>query len=104
MFVVTAPGINARCSVRKHSASSTELSSWFCRWTISCSPLGLDSKMTALTCYRCNATLTDDNSSLEHILPNALGGRLKSRALLCKPCNSKCGDTIDAAVINQLMP
>lgn len=60
--------------------------------------------MTAPTCYRCNTTIADDNSSLEHILPNALGGRLKSRALLCKLCNSECGDTIDAALINQLMP
>lgn len=60
--------------------------------------------MTAVTCYCCNTLLTDDTSSLEHILPQAIGGRLKSRALLCKPCNSGCGDTIDAAVCNQLMP
>lgn len=60
--------------------------------------------MTTPTCYLCNTKLTDDNSSPEHILPNALGGRLKSRTLLCKSCNSDCGDTIDAALINQLMP
>lgn len=60
--------------------------------------------MTALTCYRCSTALTDDTSSLEHVLRNALGGRLESRALLCKPCNSGCGDTIDAALCNQLMP
>lgn len=56
------------------------------------------------TCFRCDAELSGDVASVEHIVPNALGGRLKSRALLCKKCNSVFGDTIDAALIKQLLP
>lgn len=50
------------------------------------------------TCYLCNALLTDKNKSLEHIIPNALGGKLKAY-ILCKTCNSKMGETIDSNLI-----
>lgn len=49
-------------------------------------------------CYLCNTPLTDKNKSLEHIIPNALGGRLKAY-ILCKTCNSKMGETIDNKLV-----
>lgn len=42
-------------------------------------------------CYLCGVLLDKSNSSVEHIIPNALGGNLKSRQLLCKKCNSDIG-------------
>lgn len=53
-------------------------------------------------CYLCKNEITDENVSIEHILPNAIGGRLKSSSLICKECNSKFGDTIDACLAKQL--
>lgn len=42
-------------------------------------------------CYLCGCELTSENESLEHIVPNALGGRMKSKELLCKTCNNNTG-------------
>lgn len=53
-------------------------------------------------CYLCKTELTNDNISIEHILPNAIGGRLKSSSLICKNCNSKFGDSGDACLAKQL--
>lgn len=43
-------------------------------------------------CYLCGCELANKNESLEHIVPNALGGKLKSKALLCKKCNNNTGN------------
>ncbi len=53
-------------------------------------------------CYRCKSELTNFNTSIEHIILNALGGRLKSKSLLCKDCNKHFGNTIDAELFNRL--
>lgn len=53
-------------------------------------------------CYSCKILLERDNSSEEHVINNSIGGRLKSRKLLCIPCNSKFGDTIDAELEAQI--
>ncbi len=50
--------------------------------------------MTA--CYICEEVLNDTNLSVEHIIPNAIGGRLKSKNLLCIKCNSELGEQADA--------
>lgn len=39
-------------------------------------------------CYSCGCELIEENKSLEHIIPNVLGGKLKSRDILCKNCNN----------------
>ncbi|MFH6953626.1 HNH endonuclease [Pseudoalteromonas sp. XMcav1-K] len=39
--------------------------------------------------------------SLEHIIPNAIGGRLSSNKLICRNCNSKSGNRWDAVLCNQ---
>ncbi len=60
------------------------------------------------TCYLCNEKLktrTGDSSepdkpahgfkSLEHIIPDCIGGRLKSEEVLCEYCNNILGQTVD---------
>jgi hypothetical protein len=47
-------------------------------------------------CYLCEEKINDDNVSEEHIIPNALHGRLKSDSILCSKCNSTLGENIDA--------
>ena len=53
-------------------------------------------------CFICGILLTDTNSSDEHILLNALGGRLHSRSLLCKRCNEEIGRSVDEELANEL--
>nr|WP_319571728.1 HNH endonuclease [uncultured Draconibacterium sp.] len=56
-------------------------------------------------CYRCDTLLTEENSSDEHVIINACGGRLKSKRLLCQTCNSIFGDSFDnelAKITNDL--
>jgi ribosomal small subunit protein bTHX len=55
-----------------------------------------------LICYVSKDVLTKTNKSLEHIIPNALGGKLKSSHLLNSYWNSKLGETIDNALIKQI--
>ncbi len=58
--------------------------------------------MKIMNCYVCDIKLTQENTGNEHIIINALGGRLKSKNLLCKSCNSTFGDKIDIALANSL--
>lgn len=53
-------------------------------------------------CYICCEELTKDNDSVEHIIPNAIGGKLKSKELICKKCNSKLGYSMDNELAEQL--
>jgi hypothetical protein len=55
-------------------------------------------------CYLCPNDLTGENVSKEHILPNAIGGRLQSDKLLCRNCNSRFGEGIDGVLAKQLLP
>lgn len=54
------------------------------------------------TCFLCDVPLVAGVASLEHIIPNALGGWLKSRALLCTKHNNTTGAHLDAALIKPL--
>ncbi|PKV49215.1 HNH endonuclease [Aquimarina sp. MAR_2010_214] len=54
--------------------------------------------MNNIRCYNCTEEINRENQSLEHIIPNACGGRLTSRDLLCKECNSYFGEKWDAAL------
>lgn len=42
-------------------------------------------------CYLCGDKLNNQNKSVEHVVCNALGGRLKSNDLLCRNCNNETG-------------
>ncbi len=52
-------------------------------------------------CYKCEALLISENFADEHVILNACGGRLKSKDLLCKTCNSTFGSTCDAELAKQ---
>jgi len=53
-------------------------------------------------CYSCGRLLCEENISIEHVIPMAIGGRLKTKELLCRSCNSMFGDSIDADLCKQL--
>lgn len=53
-------------------------------------------------CYICGDEITKSNKTEEHIILNAIGGRLKPDTLICKHCNSTTGDDIDATLAKQL--
>jgi hypothetical protein len=55
-------------------------------------------------CYKCDTILTPLNSSREHIILNACGGKLKSNLLLCKTCNSNFGDKFDNELAKDINP
>lgn len=57
-----------------------------------------------MKCYVCDEEITKDNETEEHILLNAIGGKLKSKQLICKGCNSGFGSKIDDALARQLNP
>lgn len=55
-------------------------------------------------CYCCNEPLADANASVEHIIPNSCGGRLKSSKLLCVTCNSTFGNNFDKELAETVNP
>jgi len=52
-------------------------------------------------CICCKVIITPENDSKEHIFPRAIGGRRTVKSFLCKPCNGKFGETIDAEFARQ---
>lgn len=61
-------------------------------------------------CYLCDKKIPVGMKSEEHIIPNAIGGKLKTFNALCKPHNSDLGSKLDAdfvsifAHISKLVP
>lgn len=55
-------------------------------------------------CALCEIRLSPENSSDEHIVLNAFGGRKRVQGFVCHGCNSESGATWDAALIKQLAP
>ncbi|HHR6575800.1 TPA: HNH endonuclease [Providencia alcalifaciens] len=53
-------------------------------------------------CIICSTEITTTNDSDEHIIPNAIGGKLKIKGFLCRKCNSKTGDKWDVKLSEQL--
>lgn len=47
-------------------------------------------------CYYSDDEITPKNESVEHIIPNFLGGKLKSKKLLTNKANNELGNEIDA--------
>ncbi|HHY68156.1 MAG TPA: HNH endonuclease [Alicyclobacillus sp.] len=54
------------------------------------------------TCYLCGTEINHDTWTWEHVLLNSIGGRLKSRDLICRNCNSTFGHDIDSELASQL--
>jgi hypothetical protein len=55
-----------------------------------------------MDCYNCGILIDETNVSEEHIINNSIGGRLKSKGLLCKKCNEGFGGTIDRELEEQI--
>lgn len=55
---------------------------------------------TAL-CLRCGREMVGEAESVEHIIPRALGGKLKSKVLYCRACNTQLGNEVDEPFFNQ---
>ena len=55
-------------------------------------------------CTLCGKALTSHNSSAEHIIPNAIGGRKRVVDFICQACNSDSGSRWDAELARQLNP
>ena len=56
------------------------------------------------SCALCYTRLDATNTSDEHIIPNAVGGRKTVRDFICKRCNSETGRTWDRELVKQLQP
>ena len=50
-------------------------------------------------CRGCNETITEENDSEAHIIPNALGGRLAPKGIICRTCNSVLDKFADNALV-----
>jgi len=57
-----------------------------------------------MNCIVCDVPIVDANDSEEHVVANAIGGRLKVRGVVCRLCNGTTGHTWDAVLANQLHP
>ena len=53
---------------------------------------------------QCGNRVAGDNSSKEHVIPKAIGGRVTVGGFICRSCNSETGETWDAALAGQLNP
>jgi hypothetical protein len=51
-------------------------------------------------CRGCGEELGPQNDSEAHIIPNALGGRLKPKGIICRKCNGILDDRADNALID----
>jgi hypothetical protein len=52
----------------------------------------------------CDVPITAANDSKEHIIPNSIGGVLKTKGFICNTCNSSTGEDWDAELAAQLNP
>ncbi|WP_218048680.1 HNH endonuclease, partial [Curvivirga aplysinae] len=53
-------------------------------------------------CCLCGVLITPENDTKEHVIPNAIGGRLKVKGFICNRCNSLAGETWDRALLKQV--
>ncbi len=53
-------------------------------------------------CYCCGEVIKPSRAAVEHIIPNALGGKLKDRTILCSDCNGELGRAVDAPFCKQM--
>jgi len=54
-------------------------------------------------CLYCGAVL-DEKTKHEHIIPSGLGGSLKTRKVICSPCNERLGKVIDEPMSLRFRP
>ena len=56
------------------------------------------------TCFLCGCEITDRNDSEEHVIPQAIGGKLSVWGFICKSCNDRTGRKWDSVLTQQLNP
>jgi hypothetical protein len=54
-------------------------------------------------CSLCPNTLTEENLSREHIIPNCIGGRRKTIGFICNTCNNDFGKEWEKVLAEQLL-
>ena len=54
--------------------------------------------------FRCGNRITEDTSTKEHVVPNAIGGRKSVTGFICNSCNNRTGAVWDAELASQLNP
>lgn len=55
-----------------------------------------------MSCILCDREIDQQNDSVEHVIPQAVGGLLKVKSLLCKDCNGWTGQEWDSTLCDQL--
>ncbi len=55
-----------------------------------------------MSCILCDCEIDQENDSVEHVIPQAIGGLLKVKSLLCKGCNGWTGQEWDSTLCDQL--
>ncbi|MDE2623514.1 MAG: HNH endonuclease, partial [Betaproteobacteria bacterium] len=55
-------------------------------------------------CAICDVLINVENDSKEHVINEAIGGRLSVKGFICKHCNNVSGQTWDAKLSSQLLP
>lgn len=60
--------------------------------------------MTSPKCALCDETITSQNDTKEHLIPNAIGGRKKIKGFICESCNNSSGKDWDSELAKQLNP
>ena len=58
----------------------------------------------AASCHRCGTALDSSNDSAAHIIPNALGGRLAPRGIICRDCNTALSHLVDTELVRAFGP
>ena len=58
--------------------------------------------MADLRCAICDTRIDDSNRTEEHVIPQAIGGRLTVRNFICATCNNRTGKEWDKEVVDQL--
>lgn len=61
-------------------------------------------EMPARICVICAEPIDAENDSREHVMTEALGGRLTVKGFICRCCNNETGRTWDAQLATQLHP
>lgn len=56
-----------------------------------------------LYCIFCNTPITKKNKSEEHIIPENIGGKLKSKNIICANCNNQFGRILDGVLLDKFL-
>lgn len=59
--------------------------------------------MTAKLCVLCLTPIEGGQTTAEHVIPNAIGGRRAVKGFICRACNSEAGSNWEAEVASQFL-